>query len=376
MPSRSSWLRKGYLPLRIALPSSVPGNDHAREDTFVFIKEHRASSSSSSLTNRTLFLANAPLVPNVRTSLFIRSIFGRYGDVENVTVIRNPRDIIGNAVAVGSSLSLEAGDRGDDAKTALVAADKGGDLQLFNAQSQMFGDPLYFNLVDPHNEGKFAHITFISSKAMKRALKALENTMSGEWDGDIPPAVKVGSLELQELVDASEKLLQREAKGVTDAINVEELDLDDNGNGGKTRCIHAIANRQRSAYLKRRRLMEACNTIMVNYEEIEDETKRRAREAASQPDDDGFVTVMSSNVPAVGGDFEAAEAGEGGRRKGSKRKRKEKKSIGSSHLKDFYRFQNKESKKRGVLELRERFEADLAKVKKLKEEKMYRPFSS
>ena len=48
--------------------------------------------------------------------------------------------------------------------------------------------------------------------------------------------------------------------------------------------------------------------------------------------------------------------------------------MGSAELKDFYRFQTKESRKRGILELRKRFEEDLVRVKKLKEEKAYRPF--
>ena len=55
-------------------------------------------------------------------------------------------------------------------------------------------------------------------------------------------------------------------------------------------------------------------------------------------------------------------------------RKKKKESTGASELQDFYRFQRKETRKRNVQDLREKFEEDLKKVKKMKEERQYKPF--
>jgi len=59
-----------------------------------------------------------------------------------------------------------------------------------------------------------------------------------------------------------------------------------------------------------------------------------------------------------------------------KRARSAKENLvkGSDELKDFFRFQMRESKKRGMEELKTRFEDDLKRVKRMKEQMMYRPF--
>lgn len=268
---------------------------------------------------------------------------------------------------------------------------------------ELFSDPQRINFVDRNDEGSFAHVVFASSKDLRLALKALGKLMASgpsEKDG-LPPAVMLGALEVRELVEASSKLLKREeaakygipmhpakqddSDSDSDDDDDQDDDQDDDTGDRKKKKrkvktgIHALAERQRTLYVKRRFLMEACNAIMEQYEEAEEEAAARARAAAQMPDDDGFVTVVSSKAPAVGVDLEEDVIGGGdgageGRRKGSKRKRKKKEARGSSELTDFYRFQTKETRRKGLQELRERFEADLAKVKKLKEEKAYRAF--
>ena len=408
---------KGYLPIRIGLPPSAAckfrtsRHNLDRTDTFCFVKEHRSTGVGASGKSSTLFVVNCPFVPNVRTSLLLKSIFARYGDVERVTVVRDPRD-----VAAASALAAAGkDDEGDDNDATTPAASSSNSAKavssqppssdaaakLFDDQVELFSDPQRINFVDRNDEGSFAHVVFASSKDLRIALKALGKLMASgpsEKDG-LPPAVMLGALEIQELVETSSKLLKREeaAKyGIPmhpakqdDSDSVSDDDQDDdtgdrkNKNKNKKRKvktgIHALAERQRTLYVKRRFLMEACNAIMEQYEEAEEEAAARARAAAQMPDDDGFVTVVSSKAPAVGADLEedviggADVAGEG-RRKGSKRKRKKKEARGSSELTDFYRFQTKETRRKGLQELRERFEADLAKVQKLKEEKAYRAF--
>ena len=96
--SVSSVFIKGYLPVRLRLPpviskqSSDRNEDHSRSqlnETIFYVKEHYVSGTSQS-TN-TLFIANAPVVPYVKTQLVLKSIFGRYGEITRVTVLPNPR---------------------------------------------------------------------------------------------------------------------------------------------------------------------------------------------------------------------------------------------------------------------------------------------
>jgi ribosomal RNA-processing protein 7 len=113
---------------------------------------------------------------------------------------------------------------------------------------------------------------------------------------------------------------------------------------------------------------------MAAFEDQEAEAERRAKLAAEQPDDDGFITVTHGSTPSFGAanDFEE-EKHNVHRRKAGKRSRK-RKATGADELSDFYRFQLKETRKKEVQDLKARFVEDLKKVKKLKEEKAYRPF--
>lgn len=47
---------------------------------------------------------------------------------------------------------------------------------------------------------------------------------------------------------------------------------------------------------------------------------------------------------------------------------------GSDELQDFYRFQLKESKKRGLEDLKGRIQEDLKRVRQMTEDKKFRPF--
>lgn len=323
-------------------------------------------------------------------------------------MVRDPRDVAAASALAAASKDAAPDDDEGDATTPAGSSvpvssqppSSDAAAKLFDDQVELFSDPHRINFVDRNDEGSFAHVVFASSKDLRLALKALGKLMASgpsEKDG-LPPAVTLGALEVQELVETSSKLLKKEeaAKyGIPmhpakqdDSDSDSDNDQDDDTAGDRKNKkkkrkvktgIHALAERQRALYVKRRFLMEACNAIMEQYEEAEEEAAARARAAAQMPDDDGFVTVVSSKAPAVGADLEEDVIGGGdasgeGRRKGSKRKRKKKEARGSSELTDFYRFQTKETRRKGLQELRERFEADLAKVKKLKEEKAYRAF--
>lgn len=349
--SQKSNLIKGYLPVRVYLPPCW--NEEHYDETFFYVREHQAKSAKGTDTKAnkaTLFVANAPFVPDVSTKVLLRSIFGRYGEVSRVTVIQNPR--------------------GENAQ-------KSADSLL--EWTSKFQEPSLL----PINfcEGKFAHVVFANPKAMKKAYKALQDVMKEDKSKDYPPGLTLERIEIQTLADESSRLYReqrRQELGQEPSSAFDEDSDDDQEIAMESLSgVHAIVARYQATLdeLSQDRLMDECNAVIQEYEEKE-EAKRLAKEAAkSQPDDDGFVTVSYSN--AVGSQVEFEETKTGAtisRRKGNKRSRKKKEGVGSKELEDFYRFQRRENKKRTLEDLRAQFEEDLKRVKRLKEERQYKPF--
>lgn len=318
--SKNIPLIKGYLPVRVTFPSD---DDKFLDESFFFVKEHFATSGDAKHT--TLFVANVPLYPNISTKMLLQSLLGRFADIDRITVVENPR----HKKDVQESISP------------------------WDTEKNHY---LYPSIQGPKLEqGRFAHVVFRSPKEMKKAMSSLQKVM---LSGKESSSLNVESLEIQTLQDES---LSRH---------------DDESDEDKLTGILAVSHRYRENIKKnlssRQDLMEQCNQIMEEYEESEKE----AIEAKQNPavDDDGFTTVAYSSSTGAKRSFEEGVTTTN-RRKGSKRSRTKKKMGGATELSDFYRFQQKESRRQTVQELRKKFQQDLEKVKRLKDEKHYRPFS-
>ena len=419
MPALSSStapLIKGYLPVRLRLPRQPQlvrrEGDDDTEDTFFFVREHQGKSAddtneTTTTTKRgtTLFVANAPVVPGVSTKILLKSIFGRFADVTRITAVQNPR---------AAASAVEAADQDGVTGTMTTASSS----FAWSDKEAMF-QPTFLPPILSSSEGKYAHVVFSSAKEMKKAKKELEDLMTptttsagnasrrrskgrnNNTNGDEQEqqALILDKLELQTLSDESQR--QREEMLRNDDTDEEYGDSDNDndfqavtkkerfaiiaGNDAnsnkasrKYAGVLAVAQRYRESckFLKSRsKLMEECNAVMQAYEDAE-EAKRRAQDAAkAEPDDDGFVTVSYSNAVGSKIEFEqSATATTPSRRKGNKRSRKKKEAVGSGELQDFYRFQRSDNRKRTMQDLRRQFEEDVRKVKRLKEEKEYRPF--
>ena len=347
-------LIKGYLPLRIKLPA---WKSDEKEQTFLYLKEHSEKLSSDGSKNnagKTLFIANVPFVGGVRTSIFLHSLFGKVGEVERVVVVRNPRG--GNNEATWQEY--------DDLES-----------QISNPFYKELSGVILPNEEDFYDEGKFAHIIFSSAKEMKRSLKSLQKNEEG---------ISFGRLEIQELADQSyqawEKMKssivqQNSDHGESDQSDDDSKD-DTTGKKNKVRLsgLMALVERHRAQIIDRSILSAACDRIMSKFEDAESEAQSKLRQSANQADDDGFVTVSYSAAVDASDGFEKADSFGVGKRKASKRSRKKKEGMGKKELGDFYRFQTKESKKRNLEDLKQQFQEDLERVKKMKEQKLYRPF--
>jgi len=373
--SCSSATLKEYLPVRIKLPEKAVGTSSSKNDqkektdvTFFYVKEHQEGNSASTARRfasdnhekSTLFVANAPVVPGVQTKLLLKTLFGRYGDIERVSLVEDPRRRAASTAAVTKE------------GVAWGATSNQHLMEFFPT----YTGPIY-------GAEKFAHVVFKTSKEMRAAMKALSSIMSKEDGGDGDdnlPGIKLLNVELQLLRDETERLYREEM--AQDDSDEDEFDMESNDVPKKQKKgILVVAERYRSSLsrISRDKLLEECNLVMQEYEEAEIE-QRLAREAAeNEPDEDGFITVTSNSVGVEGGKNEL-EKSQGQstaalrRKNGQKRNRKKKDVNGASELQDFYRFQRKETRKRTLQDLRKQFEQDLERVKKMKEDQKYKPF--
>lgn len=346
---------KGYLPVRVARPTSDVKNDAHSYTSFIYIKEHNQKSQpgsngsggdGSSGGGATLFIANAPTNGPIRTDLFLRALFEPYGSIQRVTVTHDPRKVGSLSTGGGSENALETF---RDASLMGLDVDVGGG----DAFERKTGD------------GKFAHVVFTSGKEMKNALKRLTKEISDAEDIFI---LQLDEERIEQLVAETTQLVANHEDDYDDAQNNDESSLTG---------IHAVAaqaRRKACRHISRQKLMQMCNDAMASFESEEEKAVQRAKLAGEQPDEDGFITVVHKSTPAFGAANDLEEE-QYHRRKAGKRNRKRKAGSGADELPDFYRFQLKETRKNEVQDLKKRFEEDLAKVRKMKEERAFRPFS-
>eukprot|EP00571_Detonula_confervacea_P015007 CAMPEP_0172308946 /NCGR_PEP_ID=MMETSP1058-20130122/9390_1 /TAXON_ID=83371 /ORGANISM="Detonula confervacea, Strain CCMP 353" /LENGTH=352 /DNA_ID=CAMNT_0013021481 /DNA_START=51 /DNA_END=1109 /DNA_ORIENTATION=+ len=340
-------LIKGYLPIRIALPP-IGGKDKHSFTSFIYIKEHTQKAppggTASSGGGSTLFIANAPANGPIRTDLFLRALFEPYGDILRATVAKDPR--------ISSSSSS-----GEDA------------VETFREAALMGLDDFAASSKYKRGDGKFAHVVFTSGKEMRKALKKLKREIS---EADDLFAIRLDGERMDQLKMETAQLVSSDDPKSDDdeSEDHEEEEIDDSLTG-----IHAIAAQARQKagrHISREKLMQMCNDAMASFESDEAEAEQRAKNAAEQPDEDGFITV--SHKATSFGAANDLEEDQHHRRKAGKRNRKRKAATGADELPDFYRFQLKETRKKEVQDLKTRFEEDLRKVKKMKEARAYRPF--
>ena len=369
---------KGYLPIRIALPPPVGGggakldtNNTSSFTSFIYIKEHiqRTQDSSSSNSNSggvggdTLFIANAPCNGSVSTHLYLHALFELYGNIKRVTVAQDPRktSLLGNDDDEEKSVEIFR-------DAALAGLDDGSLFAKYSSSSY------YGSSRTIRGDGKFAHIVFTSSKEMKKALKLIKREISDVDDGDVF-IMQLDEGRMEQLKTESQKLSNQTHKDVEDEDDDEEVTAaNDLSKPTGLLAIAAKVREKAGRNISRSQLMQMCNNAMSMFEFHETELEQRAKLAAEQPDEDGFITV--THKKATFGTTDDLELEQHHRRKAGKRSRKRKVGglTGADELSDFYIFQRKETRKKEVSDLKARFEEDLQKVKKMREERAYRPF--
>ena len=348
-------LIKGYLPVRILLPSD---GREKEESTFIFVKQHISYSETSA---RTLFVTNTPIYPSIKTSALLQAIFEKYADIERIIVAPKP------------TKHVDDEDGGDASVDAMA-------MSTFEKEIRSFGgdaNGLIFDEDTWYDQGRYAHIIFSTSKGMKKFMSAFSKKVKDEKKKS-NGSIKLSKLELQELQDISISMCNRERSKINHYDTNEDFQLneeeeDKNGEEKSLSGIMKLVQSHRNRVPSREFLKSICEKIMTKYEDAEMEAQKRRDAAKNQPDEDGFVTVSYANNVGDATDFEKnGTLGSVQGRRGRERSRTKKKK--DETVQDFYRFQMKESKKRHTEDLKNRFQEDLKRVKQMKEDKMYRPF--
>jgi hypothetical protein len=395
---------KGYLPVRLRLPSHLDINrdtdvtaesdtdEHVQNDpideTFFYVKEHNASSKDKSDDNddstiqnigAILFVANCPLIPNVRSKLLLQSIFGRFGEVTRVTVIPNPKSMNNNHSNRMSSFIEDP-----YVNEPYRWTDRYAMVPTYCKQND-HGD-----LIEEFEEnGKFAHVVFSSIKEMKRTFRALQEIMSSSSSSSsssILPAITFDPIEMQTLIDESDRQWRNVLHGSKgqslfdendDGDDDDDNDIHQDDSKQSMSAVQIVAQQYRrncQSYADREQLLQECNRVMETYEEIELFTEQRQREITSKPDADGFITVSySTKVTTTTEDLESNTSkrsrGTDGRRTSRTKTKKKKKGLGGSQpIPDFYRYQTREYRQKSIQDLRQRFDEDKKRLQQLKEQ--------
>jgi hypothetical protein len=222
----------------------------------------------------------------------------------------------------------------------------------------------YANSSRRKGDGKFAHVVFATAKEMKRVLKKLL------------------------VLNNNSKEPLRLENDIIHRLSVETTKDNSNNELVGIHAVIARAHYKAGRHMSRQELMQQCNNVMTLYEHDEEVMINKAKLAKDQPDDDGFITVShnkkktssssSMTMMTTTSTIELEEeygGGIGRQRRGRNRKRKNNNLIsGADELTDFYRYQMKQSRKVEVQDLKKRFEEDLVRVQKMKDERAYRPF--
>jgi ribosomal RNA-processing protein 7 len=396
---------KGYYPLHLIFPASLEslsGQDESDEEqdesnatdteltkkmhTFMYFKPHQISHSLQAShpepskqkvmsvdDNRILFVANVPMIPGIQSTLLLEYIFGMFGKVDQVVIVPSPRRSRSHPDGLEFSFLDDFGSTG-----------------LENSFHDVQGDFYY--------PGKFAHVYFQSVKERKRALQHVTNLSNGVLHLDSDSSI----LELKELSNASNSRFQEfvSSNKITSKMNLSLLQEEDFTieEDEEKRGIRALVRWHQRSIPCRTLLQQKCDEIMSAYEGKEDQLQKSLQqEKSGVADEDGFITVsyktMASSLIGVTPSQKPSEVDLSSstttarsssssnpriqRRATSSRgaPKKDRQIVrGSDPLPDFYKFQTRDSRKRSADELKSKFQQDLQRVKKMRDEKEYRPF--
>lgn len=251
-------------------------------------------------------MANVPSRTGVDLKAYLKEAFGRYGEVEDVRVKENEDE----AVEADSSSS----------KCAI------------------------------------GFLVFRTTKGLKAVLNA-----SGAAARLAPPSADA-MLPGYKLSKKQQKKKNKKQQEAGEEHAAAAANDDEEG-------MQRLLRRFRAKLPQVKALQEEVDSFMASFEAAEAEEERKRKEAASQPDAEGFVTVTYGKKRRRGSGGAVEGGGKKRTRSGSHKKKKK-----EHELQNFYAHQIREAKREKLARLRERFEEDKARIERMKAARKFKPF--
>ncbi|GMK53739.1 hypothetical protein CspeluHIS016_0103250 [Cutaneotrichosporon spelunceum] len=334
--SKSAKLYSNFRPLPLALPTNATH--------YIYVRPHTTKSGDDAeleRTARTLFAANIPVDAGERD---LRALFSRWGVVEAVEEGSASVDVLGDAVA-----GLPESDDEDEEGEAEEEEEKQG------ADADGW--------------------TFVGTaqQARKRRRKAA-------LPASVPDVVPLDTVRSLGLSGA------RSARVVfTDAVSVSRamgyggapiaLPLGE-GRGAEPTGLAFYEARYAALRPALASVRAHADSAMERYDHLHSlllASRAKAHGAGALVDEDGFTVVVRGGrygrTAGRGGSAGVAVASRAGVAAAQKKRGK-----GAGELKDFYKFQSVDRKRKELADMRARFDEDRRKVDELKRQRRFKPY--
>lgn len=311
------------------LPVAYPHSTH-----IIYARAHASSSKSSKPTfppDRTLFLVNVPVDATEREL----SLFFRYaGTVERVIFDQNDLDdteLQGDASGSGSGSEDEVSDA-PDSSMEVDAEENAETRPRKNRKDKKKDEPAPPTVVplptSPHRTlrktGAVAHLVFLDSSSLSKALTPLPKARSWPSSEELR-----GLARYRALYDEQRPPLDIVKAHADTAMELYEFEL--------------AKSRRQSAYRKGEAIVDEDGFTLVT------------RGGAYGKTLGGGVGVANKQFQATG-------------KTGSKKKKESKEKA------SFYAFQKAEKQRKAIMDLKKNFEADKARIEKLKQSRRFKPY--
>jgi len=161
-------------------------------------------------------------------------------------------------------------------------------------------------------------------------------------------------------------VVYEDSRSVNKVENTGTLSFDFDTSHTKTGLDKWLAECQEENQVEPKELLALADGQISNYDAAVQALEEARVAAMNQVDEDGFVTVQprkAKKSSSVAEDLDTKHRGKG-------RLKKKKKEL----LTNFYAFQNRETKRERLANLRDQFEEDKKRIAKMKAERKFKPY--
>ncbi|WWC63476.1 uncharacterized protein I303_106079 [Kwoniella dejecticola CBS 10117] len=371
-------LYSSFLPIPLILPTSLPiaSSSSSKAITsvrhYIYARPHTAKPSLSGSSNdlpegRTLFVTNLPIDAGVQD---LRSIFGKWGVVEDVRIGASDVNVLEQAV---KGLPVEESDNEDDKSAA--GDDEEGSEQDENEEEGQEDE----GKAEPRFQGDIP--VRLTKNQRRNARKRAKNALPPSVPEIIPlPSLNPRSTEMGHSGSRSCHVIFLDGISITrlmsssaETITLKNYPSEPVGLDYYTRLHQSLRPDWES-------VKDYADSSMARFDHLHGlllSSRAKQQGSGALVDEDGFTVVVRSGrygrAGARGDGF--GKGGVGVASTGfAKKMQDKKKGKGAGELKDFYKFQRNERKRQELADLRSKFESDKQKVEELKKSRRFKPY--